>query len=383
MPAHLARVHLARHPNQPDKHKPRKRLQLFNLDLHIAVISDIKDLFAELDVGITDWTLSAHADIVRRRREPVRVVNEQTWRFMGPDMVLEFDRRYGRYLAKFDGFICTHTPSFIPLFTRYDKPIIGVASTRYEQPFTSDQERWSWLNTELRTASASGQLAMVANNRGDRDYLKFFTGLDSALIPSMCRYTRAPFTGRIPGFAIASKALEIDAMLERATGGAAQARSRLFTGRPTWAQMHDVQGWVHVPYNISQMALFEQYYAGVPIYMPDTRFLMRLCDEYPSAVLSELSFFQIRDLDQSHLAATDPNKTDDRDVVRWWVDRSDFAKDGELSEIVQFGSLEELSDLLNTSDAWAISDRYREHNRTREQRVLSQWRSLLETVFSV
>jgi hypothetical protein len=383
MPTHLARVHLAHHPARDGPAQGRRRLQLFNLDLHIGVISDLKDLFADLDIGVTDWTLSAHAGAIGRHREPVLVVNELTWRSIGPEMVTEFDRRYGRYLSGFDGFICTYPPAFIPLFMRYDKPIIGVAATRYEQPFTADRTRWSWLDSELRKASEGGQLSLVANNRADRDYLKHFTGLDSALISSMCRYPRAPFTGRLPAFAIASRDTKLDSMIERGTADAAQARGRLFHGRPSWSQLHDVRGWVHIPYNVSQMALFEQYYAGVPIFVPNERLLMELHHQHPGAVLSEISFYQIRHLDQSQLAANDPNKTTAPSVLRWWVDRADFSPGGELREVSRFGSIDELSHLLRTSDVASISERYRENNVEREQRVLSQWSSLLQNSFDL
>ncbi len=383
MPRHLASVHRGPHPAAPENRRAGHRLQLFNLDLHIGVISDLKDLFNDLGVGITDWTLSGHADVIGRHIEPVRVVNELTWRSMGPQMVDEFDRRYGTFLSGFDGFVCTHTPSFIPLFMRYGKPIIGVASTRYEQPFTADPERWRWLDSQLKAASASGQLALVANNRADREYLRRFTGLDAELISSVCRYPNAPFTGRRDVFAIASKSPELDRLIEVAAAGGARSRKELFPLRPTWKAMHDVHGWVHVPYNISQMALFEQHYAGVPIFIPDDRFLVELRGRYPQAVLSQLSFRQVAELDPSVVAWDDPNKVDNPEVLHWWLDRADFAAHGALTGVIRFGSFNELADLLRSCDVEAIAETYRATNRARERTALAQWESLLARHFDL
>ena len=88
------------------------RLHLFNLDLHRGPIGDFREITSPLGVDVTEWTMSAHADLIGRHREPVLGFNARNWRRLSPRVVDRFLDRYGRYLDQFDGFITTHTPAF-------------------------------------------------------------------------------------------------------------------------------------------------------------------------------------------------------------------------------------------------------------------------------
>jgi hypothetical protein len=97
------------------------------------------------------------------------------------------------------------------------------------------------------------------------------------------------------------------------------------------------------PYNISQMAILEQHWEDVPIYVPDDKFLLDLWHQDPDGVLSQLSMYQVLGLPTDHLPAGDPNRTHDPGVIPCWLARSDYEPRRELSEIVRFSSLEHLS----------------------------------------
>jgi hypothetical protein len=377
---HLPR-HLAEIRRPAPRHRDGSRIRLFNMDVHIGPIGDFRAITAPMGIDLTDWTISGHAELIGRHREPVRGFNALNWRRLSPDVIDRFLNRYGRYLDQFDGFVTTTTPAFATLFLRLEKPIIAICATRYEQPFTGQPHMWEWLDEKLRKGIAQGQLHVVANNRGDQAYLRHFTGIESTHIPSLCMYTRAPYNPQDRRFAIASKSALCTQMIRGNSGNIALPADELLPSRATWQQRNSVRGWIHVPYNISQMAISEQYWENVPLYIPDEEFLLNLWQEDSGGVLSELSMYQVLGLPTDHLLPGDPNRVHDPDVIRWWLERSDYGPRGDLSEIVRFSSFEHLTELLAAQDDEALSEQMHESNITREGAVTAAWAQLIESVW--
>ena len=357
------------------------RLHLFNLDLHIGPIGDFREITSPLGVDVTEWTMSAHADLVGRHREPVLGFNARNWRRLSPRVVDRFLDRYGRYLDQFDGFITTTTPAFATLFLPLNKPIIALCTTRYEQPFTDQPELWRWLDEELRRGVADGQLYVVANNLADQAYLRHFTGIESRYIPSLCTYTNAPYAPRDRYFAIASKSIACAKRTRQACGGLARPSIELLPPRATWQQRNSVRGWIHIPYNISQMTIFEQYWENVPLYIPDDDLLLSLWQQDSSGVLSELSMFQVLGLATNRLRPGDPNRVHDLDVIRWWLEKSDYGPRRTLSEISRFSSFEHLRELLATQHDEESCDRLRQSNIARQREAVASWAQTIELVW--
>jgi hypothetical protein len=52
------------------------------------------------------------------------------------------------------------------------------------------------LNEALHAMHARGQLHLVSNNKADAAYLHAGCGLHTPVLPSLCTYTRATYTGR-------------------------------------------------------------------------------------------------------------------------------------------------------------------------------------------
>ena len=378
LPQHLAAVH-RRAPRQ----RVSGRLQLFNLDVHISPISDFRSITTPMGVDLTDWTISGHADVIGRHREPVLGFNALNWRNLSPKVVDKFIDRYGRYLDQFDGFVTTTTPAFATLFLRLQKPIIAICATRYEQPFTGQPHRWAWLDDQLRKGVEDGQLHVVANNLGDQAYLRHFTGIDSTYVPSLGSYTNAPYAPRDRHFAIGSKSALCNQMIKASTRNLARPSDEILGARATWQERNSVRGWVHVPYNISQMTIFEQYWENVPIYIPDDKFLFDLWCKNPGDVLSELSMYQVLGLPTDKLPAGDPNRVCDPDVIRWWLERSDYGPQGELSKIVRFSSFQHLTDLLATQDDEVLSEMMRQSNVIRRDSIMSAWEQVINSVWGL
>ena len=113
-------------------------MKLFNLDLHVAVIGDVKDIFNTLygnRIKIVSWSISGHKHLFGLGPDHVDIVNEKTWMNIDEEMIEQFHVRWGWYMVQFDGFIVTHSPVFAMLYEKYNKPIIVVNSCRYDMPY--------------------------------------------------------------------------------------------------------------------------------------------------------------------------------------------------------------------------------------------------------
>ena len=243
-------------------------VRLFNLDLHISVIQDVKHVLNHLygpTVEVTNLSISGHNWVFDMPTPAVDVINAETWRTIDPAMVSAFQTKYDAFLSSFDGFIVTHTPVFCMLYEKYGKPILLVNSCRYEQPFcwNGDLTHWEWLNAGLARMASRGQLVAVSNNKADRDYLRIGTGVESIHIPSLCLYTRASYSPTRETFVCFGDRTffpACDRLVEKPANGY------------SWGELYSHKGIVHIPYEMSTMSLFEQYSAGVPLWLPSRRF---------------------------------------------------------------------------------------------------------------
>jgi hypothetical protein len=370
-------------------------MHFFNIDLHISVIADVRRILGDLGHPVTDWTLSGHAWVFGRQRDPVDVITHQNWQSLEQAMCDAFYERYRDELSGYDGFIVTHTPSFALLYERFGKPIIVIASTRYEHPFSGDAGRWSHFNEALQRLRERGFLVPLANNRYDAAYAKAFTGFDWPVIPSLCEYVEAPATltqqtyvsfGDYQGLANASPLLIGKAAVRRPPSLGKRILRRL-TGRQTtpgysWQDLAAHRGAVHVPYNASTMSLFEQSTSNLPLFFPTPAYLRQLfVEDGGRTVLSQLSHNQYLGLPPKSaiapLSGSDPNDFRDVDNVMEWVSLADFYDPANMPHITYFGSTEELAEQLRSADAPAISAAMRTHNVQRRADVYSKWSAVL------
>lgn len=244
-------------------------LKGFNLDLHVAVIADVKDVFNKLygdQVEITSWSISGHKKMFNLGPEHVDVVNEHTWWNLDEAMVHAWHVRYDWYMLQFDFFVVTHSPAFAMLFERYGKPIIVVNSCRYNLPYCWTRKPNN-LNDALRRMVERKQLTIISNNIPDAKYIHSRAGIVTPVIPSLCDYIGYKYNPT-----------RSEAVL---FGGPKFGRRELFpqgnwlVTKPvnySYKQIMEYKCIVHVPYDNSTMSIFEHYWAGAPLFFPTKRF---------------------------------------------------------------------------------------------------------------
>ena len=67
-----------------------KPFRVFNLDLHISVIEDIKDICKRLygdSIEITNWSISGHNWVFKKETKDVRYINQSSWKSINMNMI--------------------------------------------------------------------------------------------------------------------------------------------------------------------------------------------------------------------------------------------------------------------------------------------------------
>lgn len=370
-------------------------MRFFNLDLHIGVIGDIKRILRTLGHEVTDWSISGHAWVLGRKPDQVAVVNERTWRGIDRSLCDAFYNRYKSELDPYDAFIVTHTPCFAMLYERWEKPVICVASTRYEAPFYRDARKWEDFNDFLRRQIDGGLLIPLANNQYDAAYAEYFTHRPWKVIPSLCEYTETVYTGTksdslyvskfplpvgIPGL-VGKEAYFQASLLARGA-----RKLGLAVGRRgySWSDIASFRSVVCVPYNASIMSVFEMYAAGIPLLFPSLRFALALYAEHRhQGVFSELSYNQVYHLPPRSAIASDsldPNNYECEEAMAHWIAKSDFYDPENLKHLVYFDSFQELGELIGHLDPGSIHPKMQDHQRRRSALAHRLWAEAIQGI---
>jgi hypothetical protein len=270
----------------------------FNIDCHISVISDIKNIFNNLGHQVDHWSLSGHKWVFNFDQCKSTVINENNWKSIDEKMCESFYETHKYELDKYDAFICCYPPIFLKLFERFNKPIIVIVATRYDYPVIDDPYRLSWLEDSLNN---NKNLILIANNEFDKKYCEKFLKKEWLHIPSLCDYTNEKHNKTKNQSIIFSK-FPIDSSYIH--------QSQL--GTYSWKELYSYEKIIHFPYNASTMSIFEQYNAGVPLLFPSLDFALELINN-GVPLFSEIVFNN-----------NNPNRQSNIFLNKQWLLYSDF-----------------------------------------------------------
>lgn len=346
-------------------------MRFFNLDCHISVIQDLKYIFHSIGHTIDSWSLSGHTWVLNQQQSRPDIINSDTWRSLDDKMISQFNDRYRDTLSKYDGFVCTYPPSFAQIFLEYNKPIIIQIPIRYEVPYSGDPLKWNTLNKRLLQGMASGQIIMTANSIYDQKYFAAFNSVTPIHIPSLCEYTGYKYSPTKDQYLFFSRlGLNIPNLVNTNS-----------LGRYKWSDLSAYKGVVVIPYNSSQMSIFEYYTACMPMFCPSHDFLGDLMYDHRDQVMSELSWNKIFNLPSASSISTftsDPNNYHNLDIMHDWAAYSDIYDEQNMPHIVYFSSFKDLEIKLNTINLQAISGLMKLFNKARKDKIIKSWKSILD-----
>lgn len=339
-------------------------MKFFNIDLHISVIADIKHIFENLGHQVDSKTLSGHSWVFGKQIDTTRVINQYNWKDLDDSICESFYKDSKEELDKYDGFIAAYPPSFSLLYEKFNKPIITVAATRYEYPFTFDKNRWNKLNHYLST---NKNIVRIANNLFDKYYCELFTEVDWKHVPSLCEYTKEKYEPNNNKIILFTKRKQFAGTIDKSS-----------LGRYTWKNLFQNKAIAHVPYNYSTMSIFEQYTANMPLLFPDKNYLTQMFLNNES--MSEISFRQVFSAEpKSELGVfSDPNCYKNLSVFTDNLRFADFYDTEWMPYLIYFKSETDLLQIIKDLNFEDISNKMKQKNLERKEIVYSLWKKILE-----
>jgi hypothetical protein len=319
-----------------------KKVIAFNLDLHISVIADVSEQLLSKRFKLIRWSISSHNFVFRkvfRIPDPVEFINQASWRNLSPTLIEGFNEKYGKILHEVDFFVVTHTPSFVQIYERYQKPILCINSTRYEAPYSNNLDLWRGLNDSMKRGFELGDLTIWSNNKVDQSYLSKIVGIESELVPSLCAYVGCEWKpeNRILIFIAKTDAEQV--FLRKKLGDKWVSAQEGLGKNYKYEKLASVSAVFFLPYQLSTMSLFELATMGVPVIVPSPAFLKELRSEN-LPILSEL-LYAPADVLRNSLQSQEV-QMDWLTDLDWWLDRADFYDAYLMPNVIVVNSFEEV-----------------------------------------
>jgi hypothetical protein len=243
----------------------------------------------------------------------------------------------------------------------------------------------------LKELHDSGRLCLAASNEYDRRYVQYFTGLDCPVVSVDCSYFRDVRYRPQPALP------PLVGPLRLSEGGRrALAAIRAGTGRalPTMREAHPKEvAHIHericrhpcvvmLPYSVHSIAITECLRSDIPLFFPSHALLSRWHADHYLIGERKPAIERGRSLPPFAPpgAASMPQPDDDLDqaAASWWLRHCDWYQ----WPVVLFDSIEELDELLETTDLSGVSERAREFNCRQKAENVLLWEALLDRLLS-
>jgi hypothetical protein len=394
----------------------QRSLIIWTSDFHISTVYDIKYLLSQFNVHVIDKSLSGHCYLTNTCQTDLHIITEVNGIDLSPcpnrlrTQFYEFYRNDPEFNSV-DAFLCTHASSMCELYMPFGKPIIVVASTRFEIG-RYEPKRWKTWISNLQKIASHDENTVAANNEYDREYLKYFTGLSSEkvhLLRSLCGYPGVEYhplrseiligPSRGINSMIANEILSLSSSLDQQS----QIQIKLLRDvypHYEYADLTHHLAVILIPYQVSFMLFFELYSMFIPMYIPSPELLT---DWHLSfGILSERTWDRVyghpmnrsvlprhSSWDEERAGGSqeehmnyDPNSEFSKEAIHQWIQFSDFYR---LPYVIQFHSLSHLQSLLESSSLSAelkmVSRRMKKyHMEERETQVKRGWEDVLNRI---
>lgn len=361
-------------------------MNIFNLDLHVAVISDLNKIYTELGHNVTSWNMSSHSWVIGKNSMENPIVNSYNWRFIDQSMCNKFYNQYKNVLSNFDVFVVTYPPVFAMLYEKFNKPIIIHVPIRYETPYSNNKQEWERFNIFLQRGVDSGQIILVANSEYDKKYTEYFLERECKRIPNLCEYTGVRYNPQNKNFLYYSHYKNYEEYLNGIKIPNLVEKTEVLPSGYKWEDLVKYKAIVGIPYHPSTMSIYEFYTQCMPLYFPTIDFITKLRVNHPGLVLRDSSWNQIFGLPSQSIikpGPDDPNNYNDINVFKKWIPLCDWYDKEWMPHITYFDSFDELKSQLESvtdDELKNISNKMSETNIIRKQKIYNFWKGILNNL---
>jgi len=240
---------------------------------------------------------------------------------------------------------------------------------------------------------------VAANNLYDAEYIRYFTGINTTVLPSICAYTNTvynPLPSHREYILIPSRDnshfnqlffKKLKRSLEKYNSSINVRSLRDLYPFYNYSNLAHHPAIIHLPYQVSTMSLFEQYTMNIPLVFPSLKLLTKWHLKY--GIVSERTWdrsltgqgknHSLIPSYYSNSSIPDPNNEFDYSSIYYWLKYADFYQ---WPYIIYFDSVDDLVSKLLHTNFTSISQQMSEYNLHKRQQVLAQWRIILDRIRS-
>ena len=369
----------------------RNRPLIWSQDYHVGPIMDIKSLLTPIGVKVIDKSLSYYCGHIGTCAKDLKVITQQNGMRLTPEMIRQFYEVYrnDETMQRVSAFVCTLPVAMCEAFVPFNKPMIVIATIRYEQA-RPEPAKWRALNELLLNISRSPRGVVAANNLYDAKYIEYFTGIAPFVVPNYVAYlmresyrpTRKQFlVAPIHSNELYEKIFgEFDSVIMRRRLDLVLYPLRQLYPQYRFSDIAAHPAVVYVPYQVSMISMTEQYRMNIPLFVPTLDLLAKWHVQH--GVVRQRTWANYRQQRSSRSAipgvlgddTPDPNNDEDETAVRHWLRYADYYQ---WPHIVYFESVEDLVDKMATVDLDEISRRMREYNVRVREKIKAIWSTIL------
>jgi hypothetical protein len=361
---------------------------------YFSPIQDLKNILIPLGVKFFDKSLSYSCSRTGTCYSPLRILTRENGMNPSDEISSEFYEYYQNQIEMnlVDAFVCFHPAGMCELYMPFNRSIIVIASTRYELArFTPKQ--WTKLNENLKKISQDPKNVIAANNLYDAEYIRYFTGINATVLPSLCNYTNVDYHPQRKEFLLAPiHASNFDSLFQKLLKNSFEQHStnniqivpiRQIYHDYKYEDLANHPAIIHVPYQVSIMSLFEQYRMNIPLVFPSLDLLTQWHDEY--GLVNEKTWDQTlygispdgSRIDGVLTNVPDPNNDLNRTSIRYWLNFSDFYQ---WPHIIYFESTDDLIEKLSSTNFELVSKKMKKYNKQVSANLLRKWKEILNNV---
>ncbi|CAF2048483.1 unnamed protein product [Rotaria magnacalcarata] len=235
---------------------------------------------------------------------------------------------------------------------------------------------------------------VAGNNLYDAEYIRYFTGINTIVLPSICDYINVVYnpsdTHREYIFAPSSLSVEynkefldeLNFSIKRFNASIIVKPLRQLYRFYRYENLVRHPAIIYLPYQVSIMSIFEQYSMNIPLFFPSLDLLTDLHVKY--CVVRERTWDTtlsgtIRNSSTipsyyTNVTIPDPNNEVDYSAIRYWLKYADFYQ---WPHITYFNSIDDLTSKLMQTNLTFISERMLEYNHKKKFELLQHWKIIL------
>ena len=374
-------------------------------------------------------------------KQRLKVIKADHWKEFDPTEKqkkdFEIAYRDDPEFKRVDAFICHHPVANCELFLPFNRSIIIHATTRLEFGRHDEGIDWrlssgydrdvgkvkwqKWVRT-VQNLARDKRNVIAANNVYDRDYIKYFTGIeDVELIPSWCgdnvgttfcedgwessispgwlptkpevvivpyrsNLDRSRYKTGVRDPANHPIIKELDAVPEKISNGTDVKMIRDLYSDANPLRMLKHPAVIILPYQISTMNLVELYRLNIPAFCPSLSLLKRWCREHD--LMWEVHYgwpenlMGVKDIPNPNgHALMDKYSKEWEEMFDHWIPKSDFYQ---FPHITYFDSWEHFHKqykiMASNGELDAINHKMTQTNAALKEELIETWKSVLQRV---